>query len=100
MLWRAASALDERSPEATRFCAIAKRVATDTGFNAANDALQLFGGYGYLADYGVEKLVRDLKRHLVARVRAARKRRRLVIPIACACVPLEGRLTPALRRQC
>ena len=70
MLWRAASALDEKSPEATRLCAIAKRVATDAGINAANDALQLFGGYGYLADHGVEKPVRDLKRHLVARVRA------------------------------
>src|SRR5271166_1114793 len=61
MLWRAASALDEKSPDATRLCGMAKRVATDAGFNAANDALQLFGGYGYLADYGVEKLVRDLR---------------------------------------
>ena len=65
MLWRAASALDEKSPEATRLCAMAKRVATDAGFNAANDALQLFGGYGYLADYGVEKLVRDLRVHQI-----------------------------------
>jgi len=65
MLWRAASALDEKSPEATRLCGMAKRVATDAGFNAANDALQLFGGYGYLADYGVEKLVRDLRVHQI-----------------------------------
>jgi alkylation response protein AidB-like acyl-CoA dehydrogenase len=65
MLWRAASALDEKSPEATRLCAMAKRVATDAGFDAANDALQLFGGYGYLADYGVEKLVRDLRVHQI-----------------------------------
>jgi len=65
MLWRAASALDQRSPEATRLCATAKQVATDAGFNAANDALQLFGGYGYLADYGVEKLVRDLRVHQI-----------------------------------
>jgi alkylation response protein AidB-like acyl-CoA dehydrogenase len=65
MLWRAVSALDEKSPEATRLCAMAKRVATDAGFNAANDALQLFGGYGYLADYGVEKLVRDLRVHQI-----------------------------------
>ena len=64
-LWRAASALDEKSLEATRLCAMAKRVATDAGFNAANDALQLFGGYGYLADYGVEKLVRDLRVHRI-----------------------------------
>jgi alkylation response protein AidB-like acyl-CoA dehydrogenase len=65
VLWRAASALDEKSLEATRLCAMAKRVATDAGFNAANDALQLFGGYGYLADYGVEKLVRDLRVHQI-----------------------------------
>jgi len=65
MLWRAASALDEKSPEATRLCGMAKRVATDAGFNAANDALQLLGGYGYLADYGVEKLVRDLRVHQI-----------------------------------
>ncbi len=65
MLWRAASALDESAPEATQLCGMAKRVATDAGFNAANDALQLFGGYGYLADYGVEKLVRDLRVHQI-----------------------------------
>ncbi len=65
MLWRAASALDEKSPDATRLCSMAKRVATDAGFNAANDALQLLGGYGYLADYGVEKLVRDLRVHQI-----------------------------------
>ncbi len=65
MLWRAASALDEKSPDATRLCGMAKRVATDAGFNAANDALQLLGGYGYLADYGVEKLVRDLRVHQI-----------------------------------
>ncbi len=65
MLWRAASALDGKSSEATRLCAMAKRVATDAGFNAANDSLQLLGGYGYLADYGVEKLVRDLRVHQI-----------------------------------
>ncbi len=65
LLWRAASALDDKGPDATRLCAIAKRVATDAGFNAANDALQLFGGYGYLADYGVEKIVRDLRVHQI-----------------------------------
>jgi alkylation response protein AidB-like acyl-CoA dehydrogenase len=65
MLWRAASALDESSPDATRLCGMAKRVATDAGFNAANDALQLLGGYGYLVDYGVEKLVRDLRVHQI-----------------------------------
>jgi len=61
LLWRAAAALDARAPDATRLCAMAKRVATDAGFAAANDALQLLGGYGYLSDYGIEKIVRDLR---------------------------------------
>ncbi len=65
MVWRAASALDAKAPDATRLCAIAKRAATDAGFSAANDALQLLGGYGYLADYGVEKIVRDLRVHQI-----------------------------------
>jgi alkylation response protein AidB-like acyl-CoA dehydrogenase len=65
LLWRAAAALDAASEDATVFCAMAKRVATDAGFNAANDALQLHGGYGYLCDYGVEKIVRDLRVHQI-----------------------------------
>lgn len=62
---RAAAALDARSPEATKLCAMAKRFATDTGFRVANDALQLYGGYGYLSDYGIEKIVRDLRVHQI-----------------------------------
>ena len=65
LLWRAAAALDAKAPDATRLCAMAKRFATDAGFSVANDALQMFGGYGYLADYGVEKLVRDLRVHQI-----------------------------------
>lgn len=65
LLWRAAAALDAKAPEATRLCAMAKRVATDTGFAVANDALQIHGGYGYLADYGIEKIVRDLRVHQI-----------------------------------
>ncbi len=65
LLWRAAGALDAKAPDATRLCAMAKRLATDTGFDVANQALQMFGGYGYLADYGVEKLVRDLRVHQI-----------------------------------
>ena len=65
LLWRAASALDAKSPDATRLCAMAKLVTTDAGFTAANDALQLLGGYGYLSDYGVEKIVRDLRVHQI-----------------------------------
>lgn len=64
-LWRAAAALDAKTSDATRLCAMAKRVATDTGFKVANDALQLFGGYGYLSEYGVEKIVRDLRVHQI-----------------------------------
>jgi alkylation response protein AidB-like acyl-CoA dehydrogenase len=65
LLWRAASALDAKAPDATKLCAMAKRVSTDAGFNAANDCLQLLGGYGYLADYGIEKIVRDLRVHQI-----------------------------------
>ena len=65
ILWRAACALDARASEATQLCAMAKRVATDAGFKVANDALQLLGGYGYLAEYGIEKLVRDLRVHQI-----------------------------------
>ena len=65
LLWRAAAALDAKVPEATKLCAMAKRVATDRGFEIANQALQLHGGYGYLADYGIEKIVRDLRVHQI-----------------------------------
>jgi len=65
LLWRAACALYAKAPDATKLCAMAKRFATDTGFNVANQALQMFGGYGYLSDYGVEKLVRDLRVHQI-----------------------------------
>ncbi|WEX75666.1 isobutyryl-CoA dehydrogenase [Sinorhizobium numidicum] len=64
-LWRAAAALDAGDPEATKLCAMAKRFVTDRCFTVANDALQLHGGYGYLADYGVEKIVRDLRVHQI-----------------------------------
>ncbi len=65
MLWRAASALDAGSPDATLYCAMAKRFSTDIAFNVANEALQMHGGYGYLADYGIEKIVRDLRVHQI-----------------------------------
>lgn len=64
-LWRAASKLDAKALDATTFCAMAKLHVTDSAFNVANDALQLLGGYGYLADYGIEKLVRDLRVHQI-----------------------------------
>jgi len=65
LLWRAAAALDAKAPDATKLCAMAKRFATDTGFSVANQALQMFGGYGYLADTGIEKIVRDLRVHQI-----------------------------------
>ena len=64
-LLRAASALEEDAPDTVKLCAMAKRVATDTGFEVANKALQLHGGYGYLNEYGIEKLVRDLRVHQI-----------------------------------
>ncbi len=64
-LRRAAVALDERSPDATRLCAMAKKIVTDNSFKTANEALQMLGGYGYLADYGIEKIVRDLRVHQI-----------------------------------
>ena len=65
MLYEAAGRLDRKDPSATRWCAMAKRFVTDTAFNVANDALQIHGGYGYLADYGVERIVRDLRVHQI-----------------------------------
>lgn len=60
-----AQAVDEQAPDATMRCAMAKRFATDAGFDIANRALQLHGGYGYLQDYGIEKVVRDLRVHQI-----------------------------------
>jgi alkylation response protein AidB-like acyl-CoA dehydrogenase len=64
-LWRAAAALDAKRPDATKLCAMAKRFVTDAGFDVANEALQLHGGYGYLSEYGIEKIVRDLRVHQI-----------------------------------
>ena len=64
-LWRAAASLDRKDPDATMLCAMAKRFGTDAGFEIANQALQLHGGYGYLSEYGVEKIVRDLRVHQI-----------------------------------
>lgn len=60
-----AQAVDEKAPDATMRCAMAKRFATDAGFEVANRALQLHGGYGYLQDYGIERVVRDLRVHQI-----------------------------------
>jgi alkylation response protein AidB-like acyl-CoA dehydrogenase len=65
MVRRAASALDARDPDATRLCAMAKRFGTDAAFEVANQALQLHGGYGYLKDFPLERIVRDLRVHQI-----------------------------------
>jgi alkylation response protein AidB-like acyl-CoA dehydrogenase len=64
-VWRAAAALDRKDPDASMLCAMAKRFGTDVGFEVANQALQLHGGYGYLSEYGIEKIVRDLRVHQI-----------------------------------
>ncbi len=65
LLRRAATALEAGADDATRLCAMAKLAVTDRCFNVANQALQLHGGYGYLAEYGIEKIVRDLRVHQI-----------------------------------
>lgn len=64
-LYAAAAKLDGKAHDAGKWSAMAKRFVTDTGFSVANEALQLHGGYGYLHDYGIEKLVRDLRVHQI-----------------------------------
>ena len=65
MVRRAAHSLDAKHPDATQHCAMAKRFATDVGFEVANQALQLHGGYGYLKDFPLERIVRDLRVHQI-----------------------------------
>ena len=65
MVRLAASKLDAAHPDASTYCAMAKRFATDVGFKVCNDALQLHGGYGYLADFPLERLVRDTRVHQI-----------------------------------
>jgi alkylation response protein AidB-like acyl-CoA dehydrogenase len=65
LLWRAAAALDDDHPNKVELCAMAKRYVTDACFNVADQALQLHGGYGYLREYGLEKIVRDLRVHRI-----------------------------------
>jgi alkylation response protein AidB-like acyl-CoA dehydrogenase len=65
MLYRAADALDRRESGATRLAAMAKRLATDTGFAVVNGCLQLHGGYGYLRDHPIERVLRDLRVHQI-----------------------------------
>jgi alkylation response protein AidB-like acyl-CoA dehydrogenase len=65
MVWRGAVSLDNADPHAVMHCAMAKRFATDAGFHICNEALQLFGGYGYLKDFPVERYLRDVRVHQI-----------------------------------
>ncbi len=65
LLWQAAAALDAGDPDKVELCAMAKRYVTDTCYDVADQALQLHGGYGYLKEYGLEKIVRDLRVHRI-----------------------------------
>ena len=65
MIYRAANALDIHDPKAPTYCAMAKRLATDTAFHISDKAMQLHGGYGYLRDYQIERIFRDLRVHQI-----------------------------------
>jgi alkylation response protein AidB-like acyl-CoA dehydrogenase len=65
MVRLAATRLDARAPDATTYCAMAKRFATDVGFQVCNDALQLHGGYGYIKEYPLERYLRDARVHQI-----------------------------------
>ena len=65
MVYRAAKALDEKDANINMYCAMAKRLATDACFEICNEALQLYGGYGYIRDYPIERYFRDLRVHQI-----------------------------------
>jgi hypothetical protein len=65
MVRLAASKLDNKDAQASTYCAMAKRFATDVGFKVCNDALQLHGGYGYIKEYPLERHVRDSRVHQI-----------------------------------
>lgn len=65
LLHKSADKLENKSPDATKFCAMAKSFVTDKASQVADQALQLHGGYGYLEDYGIEKIVRDIRVHRI-----------------------------------
>jgi alkylation response protein AidB-like acyl-CoA dehydrogenase len=90
MLWRAATALDDDDADKVELCAMAKRYVTDACFDVADQALQLHGGYGYLREYGLEKIVRDLRVHRI--LEGTNEIMRVVIGRAAAArVKAEGK---------
>ncbi len=91
MLWHAATALDDNAPpDKVEQCAMAKRFVTDSCYDVADQALQLHGGYGYLSEYGIEKIVRDLRVH---RILEGDQRDHAGRPRPFDRVPLPGELT-------
>src|SRR5262249_26551807 len=64
-LYQSAWKLDQNAPDARKFCAMAKRLVTDTGFRVANEALQIHGGYGYLTGFAIEKMARGFRVHQI-----------------------------------
>jgi alkylation response protein AidB-like acyl-CoA dehydrogenase len=98
LLWRAADALDRGAPDAVKLCAMAKQVATDAGFNVANSAIQLHGGYGYLSEYGLEKIARDLRVHQI--LEGSNEIMRMVVGrIVAGCVDMDTNDDVLLRRD-
>jgi alkylation response protein AidB-like acyl-CoA dehydrogenase len=90
ILWRAATALDDDDADKVELCAMAKRYVTDACFDVADQALQLHGGYGYLREYGLEKIVRDLRVHRI--LEGTNEIMRMVIGRAAAArVKAEGK---------
>jgi alkylation response protein AidB-like acyl-CoA dehydrogenase len=65
LLYLAAAKVNANAPDKTRISAMAKRLSTDSGSEIVNKALQLFGGYGYLKDYPIERFWRDLRVHSI-----------------------------------
>jgi alkylation response protein AidB-like acyl-CoA dehydrogenase len=65
LLWAAAQKVGDKSPGATKTAAMAKRLATDVGFDVVNGCLQLHGGYGYLRDHPIERVLRDVRVHQI-----------------------------------
>jgi alkylation response protein AidB-like acyl-CoA dehydrogenase len=88
MVRLAACKLDAGAPDASTYCAMAKRFATDAGFNVCLDAQQLLGGYGYLKDYPIERLVRDTRVHQI--LEGTNEIMRIII--ARQCLEMNGEL--------
>ncbi|MFD2757040.1 acyl-CoA dehydrogenase family protein [Gulosibacter faecalis] len=88
LVQRAARKMDAQAPDLAATCALAKRFATDACFEVANQALQLHGGYGYLQDYGIERVVRDLRVHQI--LEGTNEIMRSIVGRAVLAAPAKG----------